>query len=266
MIISNPFQIRKIYDGESIVRLADSIKRFGIIQPVGVRRYTTGKFEIVFGERRLRAAKLIDMTEIPCIVFENINRKSSCELAYVENLMRDKLDLNEKAQGIETLVRRFDMSRDQVCKSLSVYRDEMKFLTELLHLSSYEKGLITEFSLTAAQLRPLMKIENAHVRRHLMSLIAKNGVPEAGCERFIDEFMHGTPKREKTVKKIKPNPVKKLVLKDIRVFINSIDHAIDLVRNSGVDITCEKTEENNALKYSISIPNTKIQSSEKLFT
>lgn len=261
-IISNPFHIRKNCDGEAIVRLADNIRRYGVIEPLAVRRYTSGKFEIVFGERRLQAARLIDMQSVPCVILENISRRASCELSYAENTMREPLNLNEKAMGVETLVRRFDMNRSQVCESLSIYRNEMSFLMEILHLSAYERELICTSSLTAAHLKPLMKIENVNVRRHLMTVIAEKGISPSGCERFIEEFLASPLKKEQKAKKSRPRPVKRLVLGDIRIFMNSIDHAVEIVRDSGADIKCDKIEIDGGVSYTISVRRAEAKNTE----
>ncbi len=253
LIVSNPFQPRKNYDGEAIIRLADSIRRYGMIEPVGVRRYTSGKYEIVYGERRLRAARLIDMYSIPCVVLENISRRKSCELAYAENTLREPLNINERAQGVETLIRRFNMTRPEVCESLSIYRNEINFLLEILHLSEFERDILCNSSLTAAHMKHIMKIENVHVRRHLMNLIAENGIPASSCEEFIEEFLQKPHKTEKAKKKIKPRPVKKLILRDIRVFMNSIDHAVELMKSSGAQIKCDKQADDNSVSYAISV-------------
>lgn len=252
-IISNPFHVRKNCDGEAVVRLADSIKRYGIIEPLAVRRYTSGKFEIVFGERRLQAARLIDMQSVPCVILENISRCAACELAYAENTIREPLNLNEKAMGVETLVRRFNMNRSRVCENLSIYRNEMNFLMDILHLSAYERELICTSSLTAAHLKPLLKIENTNVRRHLMTVIAEKDISPSGCERFIEEFLSSPAKKERRAKKVMPRPVKKLVLGDIRVFMNSIDHAVEIVRGCGAEIKCDKSETDDGVSYTINV-------------
>ncbi len=253
LIISNPFHTRKSCDGEAVIRLADSIRRYGIIEPLAVRRFTCGKFEIVFGERRLQAARLIDLQSVPCIILENISRRASCELAYAENTMREPLNLDEKAGGVEMLIRKFGMSRPQVCESLSIYRNEMNFLMEILRLSAYERELVCNSSLTAAHLRPLMKIENTNVRRHLMTVIAEKQLSPSGCERFIEEFLRTPTEKEFYKKKPRPHPVKRLVLKDLRVFMNSIDRAVEIVRSSGIDVKCDKKESEDGVSYAITL-------------
>ncbi|MBQ9941253.1 MAG: ParB/RepB/Spo0J family partition protein [Clostridia bacterium] len=253
MIVSNPFQARKNYDGDSIIRLADSIRRYGIIEPISVRKFASGKYEVVFGERRLRAAKLIDLETVPCMIMENISRKTSCELNYIENNMREPLDINEKAVSVETLMRRFDMPGEQVCKNLSVYRDEMKFLFGILRLSQEERTMISSLGISAGQLKALMKIDNVHVRRHLMRRISENGVPDTGCERFIEEFMHSPGNKKSQVRSTKPRAVKKLVLKDLRFFTNSVDKAVETVKTSGANVSCEKKVTENGVEYVISV-------------
>ena len=255
-ILPNPFQSRKRCDGESIIRLADSIKRYGIIEPIGVRRFSSGKYELVFGERRLSAAKLIDMETVPCVILENISRKTSCELNYIENIMREPFDINEKAVSVETLMRRFDMPAEQICRNLSVYRDEIRFLFEILRLPQDERRFISSSGLSADQLKPILRIDNIHVRRHLIRVISENGIPASGCESFVSEFMRSPDERKKTVKRKKPRAVKKLVLKDLRVFTNTVDKAIELVRSSGVSVECIKNVEDNGVNYTISVTKT----------
>ncbi|MBQ9922929.1 MAG: ParB/RepB/Spo0J family partition protein, partial [Clostridia bacterium] len=212
LIVPNPFQARKNYDGESIIRLADSIKRYGIIQPVGVRRYTAGKFELVFGERRVRAAKLIDLQEIPCIIIENIGHRTSCELAFAENTLREPFDIGEKAGGVETLMRRFGAERNDVCRNLSIYRDEMDFLLEILRLSAPEREAICSSTLTCAHIKPILKIGNSHVRMHLINVIDQNCIPAAGCEKFIEEYLRSPKNSESVPKRVKPKATRHLVL------------------------------------------------------
>jgi len=262
LILPCPFQARKNYDGESIIRLADSIRRYGIIEPIGVRRCTAGKYEIIFGERRMRAAQLVDLDEIPCIIMENISRKTAFELAYAENTLREPLNLVEKAQCAQTLVRRFDLSRSQACENLSVYRNEMSFMMETLRLSAEEKDIICRSSLTREHIEPLLKIDNSHVRLHLMRLIADKGVPSAGCRQFIDEFMNRPAPKQPPRHNIKPHPVRRFVLGDIRLFVNSIDHAVELVKNAGVDIHCEKVMDDENISYTINVSGKKKKDKE----
>jgi len=255
-ILPNPFHSRKNCDGEAIIRLADSIKRYGIIEPIGVRRFTAGKYELVFGERRLCAAKLADVERVPCIILENITRKTSCELNYIENIMREPFDIHEKADSIETLLRRFDMSDDEICRNLSVYRDEMRFLLDVQRLTSEEKRLASSCKLTSDQLRHIMKIDNIHVRKHLMRIICEKGIPASGCERFVDEFMKGTLHKKEMPEKEKKQPpkaIRRLVLGDLRVFTNSVDRAVEVVRSSGAAVECVKNMADNGVSYTISV-------------
>ena len=161
-IIPNPNQPRKTFSQESIIKLADSIKQHGIIQPITVRKQGE-LYEIVSGERRLRAAKELNMPSVPCIVI-NINDEKSAEIAIIENLIREDLNIFEQATAIEALIDTYGLTQEQVAARLSNSQSFIANKLRLLRLSQAERDIILQNKLSERHARALLRIFDQETR------------------------------------------------------------------------------------------------------
>ncbi len=248
-ITANPMQPRREFDEESIGTLADSISRYGILQPLTVRNisyYSDGeKYELIAGERRLRAAKLLGLERVPCLII-SANDRQSAELAIIENLQRQDLNIFEEASAISALLCIYSLTQEQVAMRLSVSQSYVANKLRLLRLDETERALILENSLTERHARALLKISDESLRLQALKKIIEKKLNVTQSEELIEEML--LPKEEK---RQKPKIIG--AIKDIRLFYNSIDNAVKIVRRSGVDVFTKKKESEDGIELTIKI-------------
>ena len=170
----NPAQPRKIFREDALNELADSIRIHGVLQPLSVRRIGTS-YELIAGERRLRAAQLAGLNEIPCIVM-TMDEKESGMAALVENLQRQDLDFIEEARGISYLMNQWSMSQEQTAKIIGKSQSSVANKLRLLRHSPAVLSAIREAGLTERHARALLKIEDETVKLKAISVIAAQGM------------------------------------------------------------------------------------------
>lgn len=234
-IIPNPAQPRKKFEDDSIIRLADSIRKCGILQPLTVRRLDDELFEIVAGERRLRAAKLLQLANVPCLLVA-VDSKKSAELAIIENIQRENLNIFEQASSIAALIDIYNLTQEEAAKQLSVSQSFVANKLRILRLTAPEREKILANNLTERHARALLKIDSAEQRMRIIDYIVKRGLNVATTESYIDRFI-SEQEEERSVK-----APRRIILKDIRLFYNSVDKAVDIVRQAGIDIESEREE------------------------
>ena len=169
----NPSQPRKIFDPESLRELASSIEQYGILQPLTVRR-RLGEYELVAGERRLRAAKIAGCTEVPCILL-TVDEEQSGMVALVENLQRRDLDYIEEAQGLARLMQQYHLTQEQAARRVGKSQSAIANKLRLLKLSEPVLALLRASGLSERHARALLRIEDEAAKLRLVRLIAENG-------------------------------------------------------------------------------------------
>tara|TARA_B100000029_G_scaffold476350_1_gene520407 strand:+ start:541 stop:1389 length:849 start_codon:yes stop_codon:yes gene_type:complete len=191
----NKYQPRTIFDEEKLIELSSSIKENGVIQPIAVRpnKYEPGKYEIVAGERRWLAAQKAGLNEVPAIILD-INDQKSLEIAIVENVQRQDLNVIEEAKGYQRLIKEFGYGHEKISKFMSKSRSHISNTLRLLSLPEDIIGLLEEEKLTAGQARPLIGMPNA-------SEIAENIVKKRVTAREVESLAQ-RKKSEKDPKKI----------------------------------------------------------------
>ena len=247
-IIPNPSQPRKQFDSEPIIRLADSIRRYGILQPLTVRRLPESKnYEIVAGERRLRAAKLLGLETVPCIVVD-VDEKKSAELAIIENIQRENLNIFEQASSIASLIDIYNLTQEDAARQLSMSQSFVANKLRILRLTQPERDKILEYNLTERHARALLKIDSVEQRLRIIEYINSHSLNVATTEAYIERML------SESGRKSNPRSPKRIILKDIRLFYNSLDKAVSLVRQAGIDIRTERTESDSNIDIIITIP------------
>lgn len=249
-IAPNPLQPRKSFDEEEITFLAESIKQFGIIQPIAVKerdnvpclelnnqRMYTATYEIIAGERRWRAARRIGLKKVPCLVFET-DKSGSAMLALVENIQRKELGIFEEATALQNLLLMTDMTQNELAKRLSVSQSNISNKLRLLKLTTEERTLICTSQLTERHARALVRIESERLRLALLKRIIEKNLSASETEKLIDDYLKGDFSKEKIQGKV----TKIGIIKDIRFFYNTIDRAVALLGDAGVKTKSEKFE------------------------
>ncbi len=253
-IFPNPWQARKNFPDEELGRLAASILRYGILQPLTVQE-KNGEYELVFGERRLRAAKMLEMKTVPCRLVE-IGPRSAGEMVLVENMIRQDLDFFEEAVAMERLLQHFSYTQAQLAGRLGMSQSALANKLRLLKYTPEERILICEKGLSQRHARALLQINDPSLRRFALDYVGEKGYTVRQTEEFVSHLMsHPDEFLLKSAKsRPKPHPVRRLVVKDVRLFINSVDKAIYSIREAGVSVEAEKEEEESFIRYSIRVP------------
>ena len=268
----NPAQPRKFFEEEAIDRLAESISIYGILQPVTVRKrkaehapnadgragniseIVRASYEIIAGERRLRAAKKLGIEKIPCIVMDADDRLSA-ELAIIENIQRENLNIFEQAGAIASLIDIYGLTQEQVARQLSSSQSYVANKLRILRLTAPEREVIISCSLTERHARALLKITDVKLRCETLAHIAEKQLNVAAAEEYIDKVIAPPAKPH--------NRPCKFILKDIRLFINTVDHAVELIRSAGIDITAERCDRDNEIELLINIKNERLNVSRE---
>ena len=242
----NPHQPRQTFDDEGLRELASSIRRHGILQPLTVRSAGGGKWELVAGERRLRAAKLAGLEKVPCIRREADDRESAL-LALVENLQRRDLHYLEEAAAIAAYIRQTGITQEEAAAQLGRSPSALANKLRLLRLSPACRELLVQNGLTERHARCLLRLEDGEERLAALRHIVDKQLNVAQAEQYIDQrlaqLQSTPPKRRRT-----------FILKDVRLFLNSVDRGLRLIRDAGVDAATERTDTEDAILLTIRIP------------
>lgn len=177
---ASPLQPRLDFDEEALKSLAQSIGEKGVLQPLLVREVSDGRYEIIAGERRFRAAKMAGLTEVPVIV-KSMNDKEVLEVALVENLLRENLSAIEEAEGLQRLIDEFSHTQEALAQVIGKSRSHIANTLRLLALPSSIQQMVREGKLTAGQVRPLIGLENAE---ELALKIAEKGLNARQAEEL----------------------------------------------------------------------------------
>lgn len=242
-IATNPNQPRKIFSEEAIIKLADSIRQFGIMQPLNVRK-NGDEYELIAGERRLRAAKELGMDRVPCIV-TNVSNQSSAEMAIIENLMRENLNIFEQAEAIQTLLDTYSLTQEEIAKKLSASQSFIANKLRLLRLSQSERELIIANKLTERHARALLRIFDQSTRNSALNAIISEGLNVSKAEEMIESLL--TKGEEKTKASQK-------TFKSSTSFYESLSRIINSASSSGLNIKSRKIENESYTELVIIIP------------
>ena len=247
----NPVQPRKRFDDESLEELSGSIKSYGILNPLTVR-LRCGKYELVAGERRLRAAKLAGLEEDPCILID-VNMEDASLIALVENLQRRDLDFIEEALGISQLIRMFGMSQEEAARRIGKSQSAVANKLRLLKLPSDVLESLRQNGLTERHGRALLRLPSPVAQRAALEYIVDNGLTVAATDAYIDALL-SEPEEAERKDEEKPEKRRTFVLKDVRVFLNTLSRSIDLMKQGGIDAGIQREETDDSLILTISIP------------
>ncbi len=246
-IYPNPNQPRSRFDFDELEGLAQSIRQNGIIQPIAVRVNASGNYELISGERRLRASRLVGISLIPCIIMEASDEKSAL-FALIENMQRSDLGFFEEASAIEKLIVDFNMSRDEVCRKLGKAAPTISNKLRLLKLPEDVRLKITQEGLTERHARALLRLPTRAQLDRALSIISDKRLNVAESEKLIDQMLSA----DKSSKK----PTVKL-FKDVRIFVNTLNHAVDTMRRAGIEADSAKSETDEYIEYIVRIPKTR---------
>lgn len=251
-------RFRRIRCDESLAALAESIREHGIIEPLIVRRVLgiggEAEFTLVAGERRLRAAEMAGLTTVPVVSVE-AGEVDAAILAIIENLHREDLSMFEEAASIQSLISLTGMTQEACAKKLSVSQSYVANKLRLLRLSDGEQEKIEENGLTERHARALLRLEDKEERGEVLSIIIKREMNVSRTEEYIEDLICAKSRLAERESKPKGSEQKrKLVIRDIRLFYNSIDHAVDVIKKSGIPVESTRKEVEEGVLISILLP------------
>ncbi len=249
-ISPNPVQPRKLFDDESLEELSRSIRDYGILNPLSVR-IRGSRYELVAGERRLRAAKLAGLREVPCILLD-VNMEDASLIALVENLQRRDLDFIEEANGINQLIRMFGMSQEEAARRIGKSQSAVANKLRLLKLPQDVLEALRENGLSERHGRALLRLPEPEQQREALMYIVDNSLTVAATDAYIDALL--TRPEEEAQEAEKPEGRRTFVLKDVRVFLNTLSRSLDLMKQGGIAAGVRREETEDSLILTISIP------------
>ena len=251
-LLANSAQPRKSFDDVALIALADSIRQYGILQPLTVRKVSNDSrksavYEIIAGERRFRAARMLGLKAVPCIIMR-VDEQKSAELAMIENLQREDLNIFEEASAIEALISIYSLTQEQIAKKLSVSQSYVANKLRLLRFSVDERKKMLENGLTERHARALLRISDKSERTEIIDYIIANDLNVSATDAYIDRYF-----ADKALRNTAPPP-KKLIIRDVRVFYNSVERAVSVMKDAGIDVITEREEKDDATVLTIRIP------------
>lgn len=241
-IYPNPNQPRRVFDQGELVNLAISIRMNGILQPITVRETSKG-YELVSGERRLRASRLAGMIVVPCIVIE-VNEFKSAIFSLIENIQRQNLGYFEEAMGIENLLNEFAISQDEAAKKLGKAPSTVSNKLRLLNLPKKAQEMLVEHSLSERHARALLRLDEGDVVWVLEKIIGKK-LNIMQTEKFIQEVLDKGKESKRQTRR---------VFSDVKIFIKTIDKAVRTMCEAGIGAKVKRIDNGDSFVYEIAIP------------
>lgn len=236
----NPNQPRKSFDEDSIRELAESIKTNGLIQPIVVRKAARG-YELVAGERRLRACYYLGLKTIGAVVQE-YDDQTSARIAIIENIQRENLSAIEEAIAYEKLIKDLDYTQQELADSLGKSQSTIANKIRLLNLTNEVKQSILQKTITERHGRALLKIDDQIIQNRTLEKIIKDKMNVEQTEKYISKIVN---QRQK--------PLRKGIISksDYRLEVNTVIQSLDLIRKNGVSVEFEMKELNDGIKLEI---------------
>ena len=244
MIKPNPNQPRKIFSGNEMEELTQSVRENGLIQPITVRKLSSDRYELIAGERRLRAARNVGLKTVPCILM-NINETKSSLYNLIENIQRTNLNFFEEALGFRNILISTGITQDELSKMLGKSQSYISNKLRLLKLTEEQRQKIIDNNLSERHARCLLSLENHEQIDRVPSIMADKHLSVADSEKLVNQILnHSVKKNKPTIK----------VFKDVRLFINTLNHAVDTMRKAGIDADSIKSETDTYIEYVVRIP------------
>ena len=244
----NPQQPRRSFDETALRELADSIRAYGILQPLTVRD-KSGFYELVAGERRLRAARIAGLREVPCLVAE-VGEEDAALLALIENLQRRDLDYMEEAAAIARLIRCYGLSQQQAADKLGKSQPAIANKLRLLRLTTPVIDCLRQYGLTERHARTLLRLTDPEQQLAAARHMGQRGLNVAQAEQYVDaltaENRTAPPQRRPTY-----------IIKDVRLFLNSVERGVRLMQSAGVGAEVGRRDTDEEILLTIHIPKRK---------
>lgn len=245
-ITPNPRQPRQHFDEQALRTLAESIRRHGVLQPLSVQRLPGGTYALVAGERRLRAAGLAGLERVPCILVR-LSEEESAVLALVENLQRCDLHYIEEAAAIAQLMATYGLNQEETAQRLGRSQSAIANKLRLLRLSGECVALLRQYDLTERHARAVLRLTDEQERLCALRRIGERAMNVAAAEGYVESLLHVAQQTPRGGRRM-------YIIKDVRLFLNSIKRGMDTIRLAGIDAVCDRQDSEEEIVMTIRIP------------
>ena len=246
-IVPNPYQPRKVFSQSALEELSKSIKTYGILQPITVR-VKDDKYELIAGERRLRAAKLANLQAVPAII-NNMSDESSAVLALLENLQREDLNFIEEAMGYENLIKEHEFTQQQLAEKLGKNQSTIANKLRILRLPNEIKINLVEKDLTERHARALLKLPNEELMREVLDKVIKSELTVKKTEKLIKDILEDLQDTQEPEKK---QNIKSAMA--IRIYLNTMKQAFDAIIGTGIEAKYNEVDKGDYMEVVVKIP------------
>lgn len=249
----NPYQPRRVFSQEALEELCASIKQYGLLQPISVRKSGSEGFELIAGERRLRASKMAGLKYIDAIIFTTYEQDSAV-IAMMENLQRENLHYMEEAEGYQNLIRDHGLSQDELARRLGKNQSTIANKMRILKLPLPVKKLLLQYNLTERHARALLRLHDEEMQIKIIRIIVEQSLNVKATEDLVERTisrMYGIAEEEEEQKSSKITGF----VRDTRLFVNSIRTIVRQMSDAGLEPRFDANEQENGVDIHVWIPN-----------
>ncbi len=243
----NPYQPRKSFTKKSLEELSNSIKTYGVIQPISVRKINENSYELVAGERRLRASEIAGLEYIPAIIV-NVKDKDSAVLALIENLQREDLNFFEEAEGYQSLIKDHGLTQNELAQRVGKNQSTIANKLRVLRLSSEVKKVLLENGLTERHARSLLKLPDEEIQLAVLERVIKKDLTVKKTESLIKSMIDDMTQEDNESKQ----NIKKLI--NLRIYLNTLKNAYNAIKESGIDAEYKQKDKGEFIEVTVKIP------------
>ena len=251
----NPYQPRRVFAQDALEELCASIKQYGLLQPISVRKLGSDSFELIAGERRLRACRMAGMKFIDAIIFSTYEQDSAV-IAMMENLQRENLHYMEEAEGYQNLIRDHGLSQDELARRLGKNQSTIANKMRILKLPMAVKRMLLQYSLTERHARALLRLHDEEMQMHVIQIIVQQNLNVKATEDLVERTisrMYGIEKEEEEQSRTRPSKISGFV-RDTRLFVNSLRTVVQQMADAGFNPKLESRDKEEGMEIKIWIP------------
>lgn len=248
-VISNPYQPRKSFSQTSLQELSQSIKAYGVLQPISVRKIGEDKYELIAGERRVKAAKLAKLTTIPAIVNNEYNDKDSAILAIIENLQREDLNFIEEAEGYANLIEDHGLTQQELAIKIGKNQSTIANKLRILRLEDDIKQKLLENNLTERHARALLKLPDKELRLMVLDKVIKHEYNVKKTEELIQNLMEELTAEEESKQK---QNIRSFM--NYKIYINTIKQAYEAIKDKQEKAEFKQVDKGDFIEVIVKIP------------
>jgi len=249
----NPFQPRREFNEKETQELAKSIQMYGVIQPIIIRKTVHG-YQLIAGERRYRACRLLGLATIPAIV-QDINDEQAAAISLIENLQRKELNYFEEAEAYARLINEFGMTQEEVANKVGKSQSAVANKLRLLRLAKDVRRLIVTETITERHARALLKLNSADMQKEVLRMIYERELTVKETDEVVEKLRENNLPRETS--HTGQGQQVSLVIKDARIFLNTIKETVNRARQIGIDMIMSEQETEDEYEIVIRVPKVK---------